>query len=191
MPAGSRPDSRSPSRAWSEASMAKLRWTASTAENSTATQKSPGAAWPRKPRSGSRAKANRMSTSRAKGRTWLVATRERSSTRMSLPATSAASRHMDALRGVGRAPAPEDQLLPLHLAPRHGYQAAGQRPGPVGLVRSQQDRAAPRRRLPHHLVHQVPPRGVQAGMGLVEQPQLGATGQQDGTGDPATLAGGQ
>src|ERR1019366_10321018 len=68
---------------------------------STASQNSPGAALVKAPLSGSRARPKRTSTSTANGATWLVATRERSSMRRALPATSAASRHMDLLHGTG------------------------------------------------------------------------------------------
>ena len=68
MPAGSRPERRSASRPPSADSMAKARWMASRAQNSTATQNRPELARSRIPRSGSRATPNRTSTRRANGR---------------------------------------------------------------------------------------------------------------------------
>ena len=93
IPAGSSPDMRRPSTAPSAVSMEKVRCTASRPENSTASQKRPGAAWTSNGRSWSKAKPNSRRTTREYGTTWLRATLARPSMRRSLPATTKASRH--------------------------------------------------------------------------------------------------
>src|ERR1700694_1721830 len=99
---------------------------ASSDEKRTATQNRPAAPRASTPRSGSRAKANNTRTRTANGATWLIATRERASIRRSLPATRAASRHMDdpagaqdGERGGGAGVGSE------YLAARHRDDAAG------------------------------------------------------------------
>src|ERR1700730_11643687 len=169
IPDGSSPDSRNASRPPSAASMAKLRWMARRAEKTTATQKRPGAALVRKPRSGSRAKAKTINTNKAYGATWLVATRERNSTRRSFPATSAASRNTQ------RLPTDDGRGLHLHLAARHGHDSMGQRAGPLERVRREQHGFASGRPLAHQGVEQIAAVGVEAGVGLVEQPELGSS----------------
>src|SRR5665213_1451332 len=94
-PAGSRPESRRPSRAPSTDSTDTERWMASTVENRMATQNRPGAALAMGERSGPSAKANRTRAMTPKGATWLRATRERASILRSFPAMSRVSRHMD------------------------------------------------------------------------------------------------
>src|SRR5260221_308482 len=98
--APSSPERRRASRTPFSPSTAKAREMASNPARSTATQKRPGATRGRRPRSGSRAKANRSSTIPAKGSTWLRATRERASIRRSLPATSSAWRTRPGVRGA-------------------------------------------------------------------------------------------
>src|SRR5207237_4107209 len=136
MPAGSSPESRSPSRVASPASMANERCTERRVANRTVTQKRPGAALVSTPRSGSRAKANSTSTRRANGATWLVATRDRASMRRSLPATRAVSCHTDALLAGLLRP----HRRGVDLAAGHRHHAAGEGPGPVELVRRHQHR---------------------------------------------------
>src|SRR5665213_2859234 len=75
-PAGSRPESRRPSRAPSTDSTDTERWMASTVENRMATQNRPGAALAMGERSGPSAKANRTRAMTPKGATWLRATRD-------------------------------------------------------------------------------------------------------------------
>src|SRR5688500_15370577 len=131
MPAPSRPESRKASRASSSDSMTKDRWMASSPENITVTQNRPGPTAIKVSRSESRAKANTMRTRRAKGTTWLIPTRDRASTRRSLPATRAASRHMNRLRF--------DQEAAGHLPAGHGHGTGGDGGSPVQLVGGQQD----------------------------------------------------
>src|SRR4051794_7657474 len=161
MPAGSSAARRKPSRASSSASTANDRCTASSEENSTASQNSPGAARSSTPRSGSRAKANSTSTRTANGAIWFVATRDRASIRRSLPATRAASRHTGGLLSDPDPPAGQ----------RHD--PAGEALRPLGLVRGEQDGRTVGRGLPHEPVEQVAPVGVEPGVGLVEQPEFG------------------
>src|SRR5436309_1256380 len=128
----SRPTQRQPSstlcpRATSDARVAAREL------NSTATQNRPAAAFVSTPRSGSRAKANRTSTSTAKGATWLVVTREWPSMRRSLVATRPASRHMFGLRlrradGGGRPGVAHDP------AAGDGDGPGGEGAGPLVLV---------------------------------------------------------
>src|SRR5437763_16302729 len=168
MAAGSRPERRRLSRAPSLASTANDRWRASRAQNKTATQNSPAAARASTPRSGSRAKANRISTSRANGATWFVATRDRSSMRRSLPAITAASRHTDDPRGrVG----PD-------LTAGHGDDPGGEGPCPIELVGRQQHGGALLRRLSYQVVEALSAVGAEPGVGLVEEPQVGRPQQQ-------------
>src|SRR3954451_20567077 len=182
MPAGSRPLSRSPSRAPSADSMAKLRWIARRALNVTAIQNSPAAARVRRPRSGSRAKANSTSTSTANGAIWLAVTRERASMRRSLPATRTASLNNGRnLRG--------ERLGLVDLAADDGELAAGDGAGPLELVGREDDGAAAGRRLPHEVVDQVAPGGVEPGVGFVEEPELRAAGDEDGQRGAAALPG--
>src|SRR5688572_24444090 len=173
MPAPSRPESRRASRASSSDSMTKDRWMASSPENITVTQNRPGPTAISVSRSESRAKANTMRTRRAKGTTWLIPTRDRASTRRSLPATSAASRHMNGFLG-GR------EQAAGHLSAGHGDRTGGDRRGPVQLVGGQQDGGPAGGGLLHDAVEDVAAGGVEAGVGLVEQPQLRAAGDDRG-----------
>src|SRR4051794_38371634 len=161
MPAPSRPDRRRASRASSSDSITNDRWMAKSPENSTVTQNSPGPTDASVPRSESRAKANTMRTSSAKGTTWLMLTRERASIRRSLPATRTASRHTD---GLPLEHAARD------LAAGHDDGAGGQRRGPVQLVGGQQHGGAAGGGVDYQPVEEVPSGGVEAGVGLVEQP---------------------
>ena len=148
-------------------------------QNSTATQNRPGVARVRMPRSGSRANAKRISTSRANGPTWLVATRQRASMRRSLPATRAASRNTDGLptsRAHGLAPRP-----PADDRDR----ATGERHRPVELVGRDHDGGAGRRRPATRSSRRSRPVGVEAGVGLVEQPELGPARRRGRRGQPA------
>ena len=136
------PESRRPSRAPSPDSTDTLRWTASTVQNSTATQNSPGAPLAIRARSGPRAKANRTRATIPNGATWDSATRERASIRRSLPATRRVSRHMGhrllgrrpvaagparAGGAVRRAVGPRIEPLGGHPATGDGDRPAGQR----------------------------------------------------------------
>src|SRR5438128_1103676 len=124
MPPGSSPASRWASPTPSAASIDALRCTASSDDSSTATQNNPAAARTSTPRSGSRANANSTRIRTANGAIWFNATRDRSSMRRSLPATSSASRHT----GAGlRVPAGDDDL------------AIDQRRGTLQLVAGEQD----------------------------------------------------
>src|SRR5579875_2992666 len=76
-PAGSMPDDRRPPRVPSPDSMATLRWVASTVENKTASQNSPGAAPDSALRPGPRANPSRTSDRTATGTTCHRATLER------------------------------------------------------------------------------------------------------------------
>src|SRR5947208_1729469 len=169
MPAGSRPERRRPSRAPSLDSMAKLRCTARRELKRTATQNRPAAALVNTPRSGSRAKANRTSTRMAKGATWLVVTREWPSMRRSLPATRPASRHMGGrFRGdCGR------RCVGNHPAAGDGDSAGGEGAGPLVLVGCEHHGGAAGGGAAHDPVEEVAVLGVEAGVGFVEQPQLG------------------
>src|SRR5436309_3784085 len=181
MAAGSRPDRRRLSRAPSLASTAKARWMASRAQNSTATQNSPAAARARTPLSGSRAKANRISTSMANGATWLVATRDRTSMRRSLPAITAASRHTDG---------PRRDFNP-DLSPRHGDDPGRQRTRSVELMRRQQHRRAGPGCVADETVEPLAPFGVEPRVRFVEEPQIGGSQQQGGHRHTPPLAGRQ
>src|SRR5438270_2224908 len=181
MPAGSRPDRRRLSRAPSVDSTANERWMASRAQNSTATQNRPAAAWPRTPRSGSRANANRISTSKAKGPTWLVATRDRNSMRRSLPAMTAVSRHTDD---------PRRRIGP-DLAAGHSDDARRKGACPVELVGRNQHRRSRACRVGDQLVETLTAVGVEPGVGLVEQPEIGRPQEEGGHGNPSALPGGQ
>src|SRR5436190_4247042 len=191
MPAGSSPDMRSPSRAESAASNAKLRWTASNAENRTAIQNRPGAALARTPRSGSMANANSTSTMTANGATWLVATRLWPSIRRSLPAMSVASRHMGLLQRSGLRRGRQRGRQRLDLAAGHEDGPVAKGAGPVELVRGDQDGRPRGDRVAHHAVEQIAVLGVDPGMRFVEQPQTGGAGQQAGQRGPAPLSGRQ
>ncbi len=67
----------------------------------------------------------------------------------------------------------------------------GQRLGAVDLVRGEDHRGAGRDGVADEAVEAVAPGGVEAGVGLVEQPELGAAGQQAGQRGAAALAGRQ
>ena len=67
----------------------------------------------------------------------------------------------------------------------------GKGPGPVEVVGGDQDGGSTGDRFGHDRVHQVPTPGVEAGVGFVEQPELGTAGAQDGEGGAAALTGGQ
>ena len=106
------------------------------AENSTATQNRPGVARSSTPRSASRAKPNSSRTSRANGATWFVVTRLRSSTRRSLPATSARV-------SEARAASPEVCDRRSHGATGDGHgRSAPRAVGPVELVAGDDDGGA-------------------------------------------------
>ena len=152
----------------------------------TATQNRPGPTLVSTSRSESRAKAKSTRMSRAKGTTWLTPTRDRASTRRSLPATRAASRHMDRLRAseVGSRGRPAEQAV-ADLAAGDDDRPGGEGVGPLQLVGRQQDGGAGGRRLPHQLVEEVAAGGVEAGVGLVEQPQVGLAGERPRPGPPA------
>ena len=192
MPAGSSPDSRRPSRPPSAASMAKDRWTASTSENSTATQNRPGvAACERAPVGieGEGEQQQHEQGERAAPGSW--PTRLRASMRRSLPATSAAAlsiRHPP-VRWLARTPARAvGPARPADGGATSGRLdgAAGQHDRPVGqgarLRSSSWDASttvAPAGDgLAHEVVEQVAAVGVEPGVGLVEQPQLGAAGDE-------------
>src|ERR1700677_1314659 len=144
MPAGSRPDSRSPSRAESVDSTVKLLCTARTTERSTAIQNNPPAAGWRAWRFGPRASPNSKSTAAANGTTWLRPTLDRASIRRSFPQTSIASRHMGGLRGR-HDPAPGEVDDPV----RQGA-------GADKLVRRQHHGGASSPRFGHDLVEEDP-----------------------------------
>ena len=158
---------------------------ASRLQNSTATQNRPALARARMPRSGSRATPKRMRTSMAKGATCWVVTCERSSTRRSLPAMRRGVTEQGAAPRAsagGRATvggAADDRARCGRPAPRPG-RARGT---------TSSDRGAGGHRLSHEAVEQVAAVLVEAGVGLVEQPQLGATGQQAGERGAPPLAG--
>ena len=173
-----------------------------TSVSSTATQYRPGVAARSVPRSGSRAKANSSSTTRANGSTWFVATRLRASMRRSLPATSTAAlsiRHPPGwwlVRAPARAVAPA-RPSPGPVAPASGSTAppdstdgaVGQGEAALELVGGEHDGGAGRHGLAHEVVEAVAALGVEPGVGLVEQPQLGAAGDERGDRRPAALAG--
>lgn len=69
--------------------------------------------------------------------------------------------------------------------------AVGDALGPLQLVRRQHDRRPGGDRLGHQPVDEVPPGLVEPGVGLVEQPQLGPAGDEDGERGAAALAGGE
>src|SRR5688572_30466914 len=139
------------------------RCTASSAENSTATQNSPAAARVRTPRSGSRAKAKSTTTSTANGTICCSATRERASMRRSLPATSSASRNTKRLlfpaQGAARA---------LHLSPGDGDRSGRQRAGAIELVAGDEDGGPGGDGGADLRVECVAPGSVEAGVRLVE-----------------------
>ena len=201
MPAGSMPDRRRPSRVPSPDSMAKLRWVASTVENRTASQNSPGAAASSAAGPGPRAKANSTRTSRANGSTCQSATRDRGSIRRSLPATSRASRHMGA-------PAAGDQARPDGTAvsgARRPPRSLARRPAPPAMATTRSASGTASSGSWDESSTAAPPAtasatisasrsraaGVQPGVGLVQQPQLGTPGHQHGQRHPAALAGRQ
>src|SRR5438105_11740992 len=174
-PAGSRLDRRCESATPSFASSPALRWTASSDDRRTAIQKRPAAARTSTSRSGSTANANSTSTSTANGATWFRATRDRSSMRKSLPATSAASRHMERLRVATG----DDDL------------AIDQRRGTLQLVAGEEDRDAGHRRAPDEGVQDVAPGGVEPGVGLVQEPDAGIADEQGGERGATPLTGGE
>src|SRR5438445_1038332 len=165
--AGFSPDMRNASRLPSDASTANARCNASSPLNSTATQYRPAVARVRIPRSGSRANANRINTSKAKGAIWFVVTRLRHSRRRSLPATSTASwntgGHLLTSVSLDRAAGQPDD-------------GRRQRRGAVELMGGDHDRRSRRGRGAHQVVDDVTRGGVEPGVGLVEQPQLGPAG---------------
>ena len=124
----------------------------------------------------SRAKANITITTAANGSTWLRPTRLRHSTRRSLPATSHAVRTV----AHGRLD---------HLAGDDVDAAGGQRAGPLQLVAGDDDGRAGGRGLAQRGVELVAPGGVEPGVGLVEQPQLGPAGHEAGQRGAPLLAG--
>ena len=115
----------------------------------------------------------------ANGRTWLRATRLRHSTRRSLRATSHAVRIVALM------------AAPHHLAGDDVDAAGGQRSGPLELVAGDDDGGAGRRGLAQRGVELVAPGGVEPGVRLVEQPQLGPAGHQAGQRGAPLLAGRQ
>ena len=195
IPAGSRPDRRSPSRVPSLASRAKLRWTARTTAKSTATQKRPAAACDHGARSGPRAKAKRARTTMANGATWLSTTRDRSSMRRSLPATR--PRHATWTSPPGPIEAGSAPTAPPGRGRRHGALARRRDPRPAtppGRPAAATPRVRGRRastvapsatRLADDVAEQRPGLGVEGGVGFVEQPQRGAAGDEDGQGHAA------
>ena len=196
-PAGSSPDRRRPSRAPSGASSAKLRCTASTLAKSTATQNRPGAACAIGARSGPSAKAKRTSTRTATGTTWCSTTRERARSAGPCPPRGRVSRHMDAprnsselLRRPGRrVAAHRRRARPRRRPPTRDTtrSASGQRL--LGLVRSQEHGGAIGHHLGDDLSEHHPGTGVEPGVGLVEEPQLGTARHEHSQRHPAALAG--
>lgn len=79
----------------------------------------------------------------------------------------------------------------MYLATHDGQLAPGQGAGPVELVRGEDDGCSAGGGRPDKVVNEVAPAGIQAGVGLVEQPQLWPTGHQDGQRGPTALAGGE
>src|SRR5262249_54771945 len=149
------PESRSASRLASAASTAKARWMASSPQNSTATQNRPGVALSRVPEAGSRANANRMSTSRANGAIWLSPIRARASIRRSWPATSSASRNTGRhLRDV------RDRL---DHAAGDGDHPPGEGVAALELVGGDEHGRAGRRRVADELVDEVAGARVETG----------------------------
>ncbi len=186
------PERRRPSRVPSPDSMAKLRWVASTVENSTASQKSPGAAECRTLGRGPRAKADRRSTEHGEGQhlpqrhpgadldAQVLARHQQGVTPH--------RRHPAPRRVSGRRPPPARLG---HPTAGHDHHPVGQRDGQVRLVGGQQHRRAPAGGLGHQLAQEVPGPGVEAGVRLVEQPQLRGPRHQRGQGHPPPLAGRQ
>ena len=153
---------------------------ASRAENSTATQNRPGVARSSTPRSGSRAKANSTSTSRANGATWCMVTRLRASMRRScrrpawrhatwvtsgaagrgrrrptsVPGAGAGASEAGR-RGRGRDVGVARRDGPVGRATDEHDDPVGQRLGPVELVRRQHHRGALGDRLADEPVEQV------------------------------------
>src|SRR6185369_987756 len=107
------------------------------------------------------------------GATWFNATRDRSSMRRSLPATRAASRHMERLRVATG----DDDL------------AIDQRRGTLQLVAGEEDRDPGPRRVPDEGVEEVAPDRVEPGVGFVEQPDAGVAHQEGGERGAAPLTG--
>ena len=67
--------------------------------------------------------------------------------------------------------------------------AGGQRSGTIELVGSEDDRRTGGDGLFDEVVDEVPPAGVEPGVGLIEEPELGPSGDEDREGDPPALAG--
>ena len=176
MATGSTPATRSASSAPSSASIANARWTSTSRLNSVASQTRPGAT-----RSStfvaSSAKANISIVTAANGSTWLTTTRLRRSMRRSLPATSRAIRH---------------RLIRAALVDLAGDDlddSIGEGAGALTLVAGDDHGRARGDRLAEQGVELVAAVGVESGVRLVEQPQLGAAGDQAGQRGAPGLAG--
>ena len=149
-------------------------------------------------RSGPRAKAKSTRTTTANGATWLSTTRDRSSMRRSLPATSTASRHMGTSRHGPSCRAPSTAATgPRRRWRAADHPAAGQRHDPVGQRQTTASGSCDARSTVapsataslDDLAQHGPGLGVEGGVGLVEQPQRGPAGHEDGQGHPPALAG--
>ena len=93
--------------------------------------------------------------------------------------------------GLGRLAGSRRAADLAHGAPDHLHLAVGDRCGPVQLVRREQHRRTCGGGVGDEAVDQVPPGLVQPGVGLVEEPELGPTGQEDGERGAAPLPCGQ
>ena len=72
-----------------------------------------------------------------------------------------------------------------------GHDPPGERGGPVVFMGGQDHGPAPRHHAPDQIVENVPVLGVETGVGLVEQPELGIAGHEGGQRGPPALPGGQ
>ena len=194
IPAGSRPESRRASMTPSAVSTENARWMASSIENSTASQNRPGRGLARG--CGGRGRGRTRTGSGRAGRTAAAGssvTLLRRSRRRSLPTTRAASRSMESAgRGGRQATGTSPAGVGRDGWPADGAGSSRVRPDTVPPATVTVRWATARARsssweanthggpggdgIGHQAVDQVPAVLVQRGVGLVEQPQLGAGG---------------